>query len=317
MEDIYPILAKHFLNEASTDEEKAVTEFKRTNSKEYTLLHTLWKERNISVRDFDSQAGWKAFMAKRDSRSGRRVPLFANIRNIAAAVAFLITGTLAVLYLTDVLPKSDRVLVENTDSDIISQRLADGSVVWLNRGSSIEYPKEFNTARDIILTGEAFFEVAKDSTHPFVVTSDYSTITVLGTSFNIDTDGQRTMISVQTGKVAVASKSSDEKVVLLPDQSALVTEKGLESKNTVDPNYLSWKTGAFKFADTPITDVVEQLNTYYRDSLTLNPAKANNCSLSASFDQAPLVEILEIIETTCGISIKKTNGGYSIEQLHP
>lgn len=314
MENIYPILAKHFLKEASLDEEKEVAKFKRTNSKEYAILRSLWNNRNISVHDFDSQKAWKAVIDQRDKRAVRVIPLFGKIRNIAAAVAFLIMGTFAVLYFTNILPKSDVVLVANTDSHILEQRLADGSVVWLNRGSSIEYPKEFKTDRDVSLHGEAFFEVAKDSVHPFVVTSDYSTVTVLGTSFNIDTNDQRTLISVQTGKVAVASTSSDEKVVLLQDQSALVSEKGLLNKNGVDPNYLSWKTGVFRFTDTPIAQVVAQLNTYYQDSLIIDSGKPFDCNLSAKFDQAPLDDIVEIIEATCGASIKKRGNGYLIGQ---
>ncbi len=314
MEDIYPILAKHFLNEASSDEEKVILEYKNSNPKEYTLLLALWNKGEVKVHDFDSYRAWEAFNSKKSERHTKVIPLFGSIRNMAAAVAFLIMGTFAIWYLADTIGQPETVVVQNTEGTSLEKRLSDGSVVWMNQGSSISYPKEFGYTRNIILRGEAFFEVVKDSLHPFVVTADFSTITVLGTSFNIHTDTQGTAISVKTGKVEVASLSRKETVVLLHDQSALATKDSLTTKNDVDPNYLSWKTGDFEFSDTPFAQVVTQLNTYYRDSLTLDPQKNYDCTLTAKFDRMPLRQVVEIIEATCGVSMKKANDNSYIIQ---
>lgn len=314
MDEIYPILAKHFLKEASVDEENQVLKYKVANPKEYVLLQELWNKQNVQVRAFDSQKAWQELLEKREKKSSKVIPLFGNLRRIAAAAAILAATSFMALYLSSKFSNSDLVVVENTGTTIVQKELGDGSVVWLNRGATISYPKEFgDVTRDISLEGEAYFEVKKDAQHPFMVSADYSTISVLGTSFNIDTDASRTFVTVRTGKVEVALTSKEEKAILLPDQTALATKNELLTANKTESNYLSWKTGVFEFADTPLAQVVAQLNTYYEDSMVLDSSKKYNCSLSAKFNQAPLEEILEIIEVTCGLNVKKMENRYSIE----
>lgn len=314
MEDIYPILAKHFLGQATTEEEQLITAFKQENSKEYSLLKAVWNEQDISIQEFDTQKAWAAFIAKREKKRTKVIPLFGNIRNIAAAILLLLVGIATTMYLPELLSKSNTILVENTNENILEQQLSDGSTIWLNRGASITYPEEFDSAtRAVTLKGEAFFEVAEDKAHPFVVTADYSTITVLGTSFNINTTNQRTMVSVRTGKVEVVSKSGNEKAILSQNQSAVVNENDFLTSNTIDSNYLSWKTGIFEFVDTPITQVVARLNSFYQDSLSIDTSKTYNCNLSAKFDRAPLNEVLKILEVTCGVSVEKSGNLYTIK----
>lgn len=314
MEDIYPILAKHFLKQTSPDEEKLVFEFRESKAKEYALLKTLWFHGTISVTDFDSRRAWEEFNVKRSERPTKIIPLSRNLRKMAAMVAFLITGALATWYVSHEWMQPKMILVENRSNTTLEQKLADGSTIWLNRGAAIFYPKKFgDKTRDVSLKGEAFFEVEKDSLHPFTVKADYSTITVLGTSFNIDTDNKHTEVTVRTGKVEVASKALDKSIVLLPDQSALATEKDLTSTRKIKPNYLAWKTGVFRFADSPITEVIEALNTYYDNRLSMAPNKVYNCNLTAQFDKAPLNEIVEIIELTCDVSVTMENDKYTIE----
>ncbi len=314
MEDIYPILAKHFLKDATIEEEALVAEFQRANPKEYQLLYTLWHSKNIKIHEFDPQNAWKRFVSNRSNRSAKVIPLFGNLRRTAAIAAVLIIGAFSLWYLAKVLQGPERYIVENKGNMTLEQKLDDGSVVWLNKGSSISYPKNFDgTTREIKLKGEAFFEVIEDVQHPFVVTADHSTITVLGTAFNVNSDKQHTEVTVMSGKVQVASMSKDTQIVLLPNQSTLATKEGLISRNTIDQNYLSWKTGQFEFRDTPINNVVAKLNTFYRDSLIMDPGKEHDCFLTAKFEQAPLHEVVDIIKITCGLSIKKYADHYKIE----
>ena len=98
-------------------------------------------------------------------------------------------------------------LTQTVPDEIRLLRLSDGTRIWVNQNTQIRYPSRFSgNTREIMLNGEAFFEVAKDSARPFIITSGAITTTVLGTSFSVKAyDLNRPQVSVRTGKVKVAT----------------------------------------------------------------------------------------------------------------
>lgn len=142
--------------------------------------------------------------------------------------------------------------------------LPDGTEVWLNAASSIRFPTAFiGKERKVEVTGEAYFEVVK-SGKPFIVNVDRrSTVTVLGTHFNINSyrNEDKITTTLLSGSVKVESKSMS--AVIKPGEQALVAD-GLEVVKDADVDkVMAWKNGFFNFEDASLKEVMKQLERWY------------------------------------------------------
>lgn len=146
--------------------------------------------------------------------------------------------------------------------------LTDGTKVWLNSESSLRYPVVFNGQKRIVyLEGEAFFRVAEDPQHPFVVMAGNSKTEVLGTEFNLRAYPDEAVISATLVKGSVRLSVAEEQqgLVLSPgEQGNVVKVNGLLSKHLVDIYlYTSWKDGRFVFKSSRMEDLLEVLSRWY------------------------------------------------------
>lgn len=141
--------------------------------------------------------------------------------------------------------------------------LADGSLVWLNAASSVTFPTAFvGAVRKVSITGEAYFEVAKNAALPFYVSYEDVTVKVLGTHFNVNTDAAETKVTLLEGSVQVLSR--DRIKVLKPGQQAQVTENTMKVESDVNlEEVMAWKNGQFYFSGTDIKTVMRQIGNYY------------------------------------------------------
>lgn len=195
--------------------------------------------------------------------------------------------------------------------------LADGSSIHLNANSSLRYPNEFKDAnREVELTGEAFFDIAKDPTHPFIVHTPYEDVTVLGTSFNVRAyeHEPNSEVAVVTGKVEV--NSGVTKTVLLPFEKAVVDHSShvMGTEKTESLNESAWHTKIIKFDDTPIALVLADLEAFYQISFTYSNPDLANCSFTSTFKDDNLDTVFVTLETVLGVTItEKSKGNYVIE----
>ena len=318
MPDIYDILSKHFLNETTAEEEQVIDDFKKNNPVEYSMLKRLWDKGDIEVKDFDSHKAWNIMQRKLSERRGAKViklPVFKRIMRVAAVVAFLLAGSYSAYYYSYILPGKQIVTASagqgEKGKEIV---LSDGTVVWLNKNSTLAYSEKFTgDKREVSLQGEAFFKVHHNAEKPFVITTPNAGVEVLGTSFNVKTNGDNTKVVVATGKVRVSNNSGSEKVVIVPGFSAEVSGVEVRKFRTDDPNYLAWKTGEFSFSNTSLRDVVNDLNTWYDDKLVLDAENGFDCKLTANFNKAALKDVLETIRLTCDVEIVQQDGKYIIK----
>ena len=143
-------------------------------------------------------------------------------------------------------------------------RLDDGTKVWLNAGSRLKYPVAFSgEERRVIFSGEAFFEVKKDS-HPFIVSMEKGDVTVLGTSFGVSAyPGETDYTTLVSGKVCFRSKEN-KKVILSPGEQAVLHPSGELEKREVDvEEYVGWKDGLFVFKDKTLSEIMKILERWY------------------------------------------------------
>lgn len=150
--------------------------------------------------------------------------------------------------------------------------LADGTKVWLNTASSLRYPTRFNgKERKVYLSGEAYFEVARDTAHPFIVSADGTDITVLGTKFNVsaypDDPSQKTTLAEGSVWIKNAGQSAEDRdgVILQPGYEAVIARNGgsIQVNKANVEAALAWKNGMFIFESESLGSLMRKLSRWY------------------------------------------------------
>lgn len=196
--------------------------------------------------------------------------------------------------------------------------LPDSSHVWLNAGSSVDYPRVFEgNERNVSLTGEAFFDVARDPAHPFVIRTGVLRTRVVGTSFNIRAypEDPAVAVSVVTGRVKVSSASAS--VDLLPDQQAVYGKS--DGKLVAQPcpgagALASWKNGKLQFRNRPLHEVIRTLERRYAVPIRVSESARECQVLHADFDDTePVGRILEMLAVSLNGKIEREGeAGYRL-----
>ncbi len=144
--------------------------------------------------------------------------------------------------------------------------LADGTKVWLNAASSIRFPTVFNaTERKVSITGEAYFEVAKDAKHPFKVAVNDMEVTVLGTHFNINSYSDESSIKTTLLEGSILLTKNNKKALLKPGEQADVTPSGsVKVSSDIDLEaVMAWKNGIFYFNNASVQTVLREISRWY------------------------------------------------------
>lgn len=147
--------------------------------------------------------------------------------------------------------------------------LPDGTKVWLNAASTLKYPNQFNhTERKVELQGEAFFEVIRNPNQPFIVLANNKSITVLGTSFNVNSynDESSTTTTLVEGKVKIentATTGKINKVILIPGEQASFSNANFTVTPVITEDYTSWKDGQFTFNNLPLKTITRQIERWF------------------------------------------------------
>jgi transmembrane sensor len=188
--------------------------------------------------------------------------------------------------------------------------LPDGTKVRLNASTTLEYPTRFTgKERSVKLTGEAYFEVAKDVKHPFIVETYQQKIQVLGTHFNVNTyQNERTITTLEEGSVKV-SGSGDAKV-LKPGQQSILFNGSLIVSNADMESALAWKNGLMLFKQTPLKTVLEEISRWYDVDVVYNgtpPVKTLSGGINRSWNLSATLRIL----TLTGVKTKLISEGNS------
>lgn len=205
--------------------------------------------------------------------------------------------------------------------------LADGSVVKLNSGSSLTYPASFGDTRELVLKGEAFFEVAKDSLHPFIVRTGQISTQALGTSFNISSGVKDSTISIAlaTGIVKInrADNEKEKQLALLLPGQQLSYNKQNQNYNVAafeQDKVLSWKDDVLYFKDASLEEVVTQLERWYGVQIEVKGSQATNHTAgwhyTGKYDNQPLETVLQGISFVKKVSYTKTDTGTVILSFH-
>jgi len=251
----------------------------------------------------DAQASLRRFRQAHPVRAGRRRLLLQLQWAAAAALITLMASTL--LYWshrdTGITAPASAYHVAAGPDKIRRIQLPDSTVVWLNVNSSLRWSGEFTgKLREVTLEGEAGFEVAHDAAHPFIVHTPDADIRVLGTCFNVETDGlaQQTHIALLRGKVAVRLNSASQKQVTLApgeEASCSAAEDNLEKHKADVYARLSWMRGGFYARETELRQAVEKLCRRYGYSVSWQTSEGLHKHITVSFGPQPFRDMLSAL----------------------
>lgn len=176
--------------------------------------------------------------------------------------------------------------------------LADGTKVWLNAASSLSFPSSFKgKERRVELTGEAYFEVAKNAAMPFMVMSDGQRIEVLGTHFNISAypDESTVNTTLLEGSIRITETSKNQSLLLKPGQQARV-KNGISVATVDTKNAVAWKDGMISFESADLKSIMRQVSRWYDVSVQYSgdiPRRSFTGKISRDSNLSEILKVLE------------------------
>ncbi len=179
-------------------------------------------------------------------------------------------------------------------------RLQDGSTVLLNEGSRLEYPDVFASAsREVVLTGEGYFDVKHDPSRPFIVHTGKVNTTVLGTAFNIRAypDQKEITVTVTRGKVKVGDNKKTYAVITPNESIAINTANNLYRHEKVDAeNVVEWKKQYFVLDNLNLEEAAALINNRYHVNISFSNEGLRKCLISATFlNNENLEQVLTVV----------------------
>lgn len=234
--------------------------------------------------------------------------------SIAASIALLVVTS---IFLIDKEPERALVYYETTAVPDAKTKitLPDSSVVWLNANACLRYPREFSQQiRQVEIKGEAFFEVRKDEKRPFIVQTDGVGIKVLGTTFNVDAEPDKTQITLLTGKIGLYKSTNQSQTadrILQPGEQAVYFKSDNDLKiSTIRPeNTISWVTGIFEFKDNSLEDIMQELQRAFHVKIHIENENLKGQTFNANFtEKETLEEILSVLQISARYKIEKKKG---------
>jgi ferric-dicitrate binding protein FerR (iron transport regulator) len=327
---------KHLDSEASPAEEAALQHWLEADLQhrlEYEALEKIWRESGkvLNTRSFNVEAALEKVedrLAIRAPASAQPLPSSSAMPlppsfarsfpwkwSLAAASVLLVLGSAGWWYFI-----RESVNVIRAGMATLQVVLPDGSLVHLRKGAILHYSGSFmeEKAREVELSGEAFFEPVYNPFIPFRIRTAHAVFQDIGTSFLVKDSAATDELTVVTGKVKFTERADpSNSLILTPGQQALLAGNRFITSATVDKNVISWKTGILDFKDQPLQEVAADITDYFQTPVILSPdlsEKARATRVTARFDHQPLKEVLEEIQLMTGLSTRHEKGSFVFSQ---
>ncbi len=307
------LINKFIAGKASPEEEQLLI-----NYFESFQHSAAWDEQELGPREALEQQLLNRLQAALPAPALKKSPVFRFGRRMAAAAVFFALA--ASFYLLRNRLFHTPVPMQEIVTRFKERRqvqLEDGTEIWMEPGSRLLYPEHFNgDTREITLTGGAFFEVAKNPLHPFIIHTGTISTKVLGTSFNVKAyTPSKQEVAVVTGRVMVQSENNTgadtAQVILTPNQKVAWNEQQRRLEKSVLPNtayYAQRRYGKFIYEGETIAAVLDDIRQQYNVEVQLN-SPASACTFYGDFDVRQDVDkVLNALAATLNAHVKKEAG---------
>jgi len=245
---------------------------------------------------------------------------------VAAAVIipfiFLVGAFTFVANRTGVFSNEEMAEVTVPYGEQVQVVLQDGTIVQLNSGSHLQYPKSFGLfSRNVKLTGEGYFSVAKEIARPFVVNLNEINVKVTGTKFNAKAylADNKITVSLEEGSVIIADKSNNVYPLKVGESADYDKSSGICTVNEVEDMTLhtAWRTKSLNFYRIPLKEILKTLERQYEVRFSVNDSSLLNCKFSISTSKVNANEILMDLEKVSKISFTPKGGNnYEVSSVN-
>ena len=267
-----------------------------------------------------SESAWKTVEPRLDQprvvSDKSKQPKWTLIASLAAAVLLLFS--IGISLFSD--PGSSSISWTSITADDQNQthELADGSIITLAPGATLDYPNKFSASkRQTHLSGRAYFEVTKDATRPFTVQTQEGIIKVLGTSFEVNTgNNEEFLVSVIEGTVEVDNDHIDP--VRIEAGQILSMDKHLQTVELISQDNLSqpsWKTGLYIFDNVPMDSVTQSIEQVFGITIEYETPLTKERNISTSFNAFSHVDsVMATLALTGNVKIRNEQKSYIISR---
>jgi transmembrane sensor len=301
------LLVKYLLGEASDPEKQAVLDWiaaDASNQQYFDQFKLIWDtSKELALQSpIDENKAWQRFQ-QRVNKPAAPVKKFNPLLRVAAAVTLFIGLSIGgyFIFKSQNQPKELVILAEQ---QVVNDTLPDGSMVTLNKRSLLSYPEKFKgNKREVVLKGEAFFNVSPDKKKPFIIYTGETEITVVGTSFNVKSIEGTIEVVVETGIVRVTKNgqtvelNAGERTTITPQVNTPVKEA------VTDKLYNYYRTREFVCDDTPLWKLVEVINEAYDVNIVIKNEDLRNQSITSPFYNESLEQVLNVISETFKLKV--------------
>ncbi len=311
-EHIENLLFGYFAGELSEAQEKELSEWleaDESNKKVMADMADWWATAHVPLFKSDMKADFDKYFGEiihpRETLNPHRRTFTLSWKNIAASVAVLMLVSSLSFYGGTLRGKSSGEISQPYElfSEVITPLgatskvvLPDGSVVWVNAGSTLKYNYDYNqSVRQVSLLGEAYFEVMHDPLKPFIVKSEELDIQVMGTTFNVKAyqDDQEVDVSLVTGSVNVHVKGVETGEVLLsPDRMLSFNRQtnDVEVIKIIGKDAMAWTDGRVKFTEQPFPRIAKDLERKFNVKIQIESERLKKETFSGSFTSSHTLE---------------------------
>ncbi|HEY4788396.1 MAG TPA: FecR domain-containing protein [Bacteroidales bacterium] len=317
----YQLLAKYFSGNCTEEEKLQIERWKAVNTSNEMIFQEyrdLWERSKKDESRFNPDVDealnriYTQLGMEGSATPVRVVSLSYYIKRVAAVLLIAVGLWLVYTELHQKFAVEPFVEVATLQGEKKMVVLPDSSHVWLNSQSKLKYEAKFvKKERKVILEGEAYFEVTRNRSKPFVIEAGNSLTTVLGTAFNLRARKGESVIEVTVteGKVAFRGKEMVKQVKLLPGDKGILDldKKQLELVKNRDPNFLAWKTGKLVFRNVPLSLVVSKLTDFYGRNIMVEDDSKADIPFTSTFDHKSLRDVLAIMEMSLGLKADTMN----------
>lgn len=312
-------IAKYFNEELSSTERVQFlheVDSNETLKKQFAEYQNLYALLNLSPQIENRGVGkqkYDRFVYQKQNRILRKLWL-GRIGYAAAILILVVSSSLLTIWYTQ---EEEMVFVANEMNTLYTpsgQRaclvLQDGTEVWLNAKSKLVYPAQFTgKERRVSVEGEAFFNVAKDSVRPFIVSAMDVDMKVLGTQFNVYCypDAGYVETSLLEGSVRVFFSGKEKEGVLLkPDQQVTAANGKMIVKPIRLNDHFLWRDGVYAFEDEPLIDILKKLELYYDVKIVVEDTSMFKETYTGKFRQRDsLDDIFKILQQIRSFKVGK------------
>ncbi|WP_319500044.1 FecR family protein [uncultured Draconibacterium sp.] len=309
---------KYYRSLLNPDEFSEVSEFfseAKNETRIFNMMKPFWEEELTKSLDSkhsnsDLYSKIKEFvLLDKQKRLGRKIRFYTWSLRIAAVFIIGLLLSTVFLFQESRVQYSDQIQTITTPYGAkMNYTLPDGSIVWLNSGSTFSYAAKFGKTRSVTLDGEAFFKVVKDS-KPFIVATNHGNVEVKGTSFNVkaytdDNDFETTLVK---GSVVFKVKNAGNEVTLKPGEQVSKTESGYTVKMVETKYFTSWKDGKLLFNREPFPSFIKKLERWYNVKIEYSDPKLNDLWYTGTIEMESISEVMEMISKAAPVSYHFNN----------